>query len=117
MERHPLLCLCFYNVVTYQRVETEDPTVTVSQGTNVTLHCSALGGFPSPYVTWLKNLSPLEPDDRFVVMSMNGQGSLVISDVTANDAGRYSCVLRSNMGSEIIQPDTKLVVIAESSGK
>ena len=113
---HYFTCV-FNNLVTYRGLETEDSTVTVSQGTNVTLQCSAPGGFPSPYVTWLKNLSPLEPDDRIIVMSMNGRGSLVISDITVSDTGQYSCVLRSNMRSEIILPDTRLVVISESSGK
>ena len=97
-------------------MEIEEQNVIVSQGANVTLRCSALGGFPSPFITWLKDLSPLEPDYRYVVTSTNGQGSLVISDVTGSDAGQYSCVVRSNMASEIIQPDTRLIVGAENSG-
>ena len=99
-------------------MEPDDAIIIVSQGTNVTLQCSVLGASsPSPYVTWFKNLALLEPDYRYVVTSTNGQGSLVISDVTTNDAGQYSCVVRSNMGSEVIQPDTRVVVIPESSGR
>ena len=100
----------------FREVEIEERNLVVSQGTDVTLRCSVLGGFPSPFITWLKDLSPLEPDYRYVVMSTNGQGSLVISDVTVSDAGGYSCVVQSNMASEIIQPDIRLIVKAKNSG-
>jgi len=92
------------------QVETEVTTITVSVGATTTLSCAALGGFPHPFITWLKDLLPLEPDNRFIVTSVNGRGNLTINNAAIEDTGRYTCVVVSSFGTEFIQPDTRLVV-------
>jgi len=107
-----LLDWCFVVVVLPSQVDTEAASVTVSVGNTATLSCAALGGSPHPFITWLKDLSPLEPNNRFVVMSKDGQGSLTINNATMMDTGRYTCVMVSTFGTELVQPDTRLVVTA-----
>ena len=100
----------FFIVAPPSQVETEATTITVSVGATATLSCAALGGFPNPFITWLKDLLPLEPDNRLVVTSTNGQGNLTINNAAIMDTGRYTCVVVSSFGTEYIQPDTRLVV-------
>ena len=102
----------FLLVAPPSQVETEAATITVSVGATATLSCAALGGSPHPFITWLKDLLPLEPDNRFIVTSVNGQGNLTINNTTMQDTGRYTCVIVSSFGTELIQPDSRLVVTA-----
>jgi len=51
-------------------------------------------GNPEPQVTWLKQNSTLLPDKRVV----QSRGSLVITDVTPQDSGVYTCLARNIFG-------------------
>ncbi|XP_073729712.1 inactive tyrosine-protein kinase 7 [Misgurnus anguillicaudatus] len=63
---------------------------TVYQGHTAVFHCQASGD-PSPFIQWkLKDkLLHNTPDSRFQKMP---NGSLVISDVTSDDTGVYTCI-------------------------
>ena len=52
-------------------------------------------GNPGPNVTWLKDNSSLLPSKRRVVSS---RGGLMITDVTSQDVGMYTCVARNILG-------------------
>ena len=51
-------------------------------------------GNPEPWVTWLKQNSSLLTDKRFVQSS----GGLMITDVTSQDGGMYTCVAKNILG-------------------
>lgn len=63
---------------------------TVYQGHTAVFHCQASGD-PPPFIQWkLKDrLLHSTPDSRFQMMP---NGSLVISDVTTDDTGVYTCI-------------------------
>ena len=51
-------------------------------------------GNPEPKVTWLKQNSSLLADKRIVP----SRGGLMITDVTSQDDGMYTCVARNILG-------------------
>ncbi|CAL9705027.1 unnamed protein product [Knipowitschia caucasica] len=75
--------------------ELEDRTVVV--GDTVALQCKALGS-PPPRITWLRNDQPLRPSERHHFTP--GNQLLVISTVSLEDAGRYTCLMSNNLGTE-----------------
>ncbi|XP_058650800.1 inactive tyrosine-protein kinase 7 isoform X2 [Onychostoma macrolepis] len=68
----------------------EPEQTTVYQGHTAVLHCQASGD-PQPYVQWMvkDKLLSSSSSSRFQKMP---NGSLVISDVTTEDTGVYSCI-------------------------
>uniref|UniRef100_A0AAY4EHC3 Protein tyrosine kinase 7 (inactive) n=1 Tax=Denticeps clupeoides TaxID=299321 RepID=A0AAY4EHC3_9TELE len=74
---------------------------TVYQGHTAILHCQATGD-PSPHIQWMRG------DLRFMVRLMPN-GSLVISGVTTDDTGRYTCVAGNSCG--ISDSSTQLYVV------
>lgn len=77
------------NVAVYIRFKVEPDNTTVYQGHTAILHCQASGD-PEPYIHWVKD-KPLDisKNRRFQKMP---NGSLLITDVSADDTGRYTCV-------------------------
>uniref|UniRef100_A0A7N6AV26 Protein tyrosine kinase 7 (inactive) n=1 Tax=Anabas testudineus TaxID=64144 RepID=A0A7N6AV26_ANATE len=77
-------------VAVYIRFKVEPDNTTVYQGHTAILHCQATGD-PAPHIHWMVKDKTLDisKNRRFQKMP---NGSLVITDVTTDDTGRYTCV-------------------------
>ncbi|KAM3865337.1 inactive tyrosine-protein kinase 7-like [Diretmus argenteus] len=76
-------------VAVYIVFRLEPENTTVYQGHTAVLHCQASGD-PPPFIQWKKKDKFLEPHkSRFQKLA---NGSLVISDVTMEDTGSYTCI-------------------------
>uniref|UniRef100_A0A8D0D7A5 Inactive tyrosine-protein kinase 7 n=1 Tax=Sander lucioperca TaxID=283035 RepID=A0A8D0D7A5_SANLU len=77
-------------VAVYIRFKVEPENTTVYQGHTAILHCQATGD-PEPHIHWMIKDKALDisKNRRFQKMP---NGSLVITDVTTDDTGRYTCV-------------------------
>ena len=85
--------------------------LTVFAGSIATLLCTA-EGYPTPTITWLRNLREIEVNPRYIITSNDGMGVLTISDVTVFDEGEYSCVVTQSLKTTIVlQSTTNLTVI------
>ncbi|KAM3863016.1 inactive tyrosine-protein kinase 7 [Diretmus argenteus] len=80
----------FLTVAVYIRFKLEPENTTVYQGHTAILHCQATGD-PEPHIHWMVKDKMLDTNKnrRFQKMA---NGSLVITDVTTDDTGRYTCV-------------------------
>ncbi|XP_020140944.2 leucine-rich repeats and immunoglobulin-like domains protein 1 isoform X2 [Microcebus murinus] len=76
-------------------VPLEDRVVAV--GETVALQCKAAGS-PLPRITWLKGGRPLGLSERHHFTP--GNQLLVVQDVVAEDAGRYTCEMSNTLGTE-----------------
>ncbi|KAH9500753.1 Hemicentin-1, partial [Bulinus truncatus] len=65
----------------------------------VVLDCS-VGGDPPPEILWTKNSRPVELGDRIQQLD---NGSLIIYDATASDAGKYKCIAVNDAGTSEAQ--------------
>ncbi|XP_059151468.1 hemicentin-1-like [Physella acuta] len=65
----------------------------------VVLDCS-VGGDPAPEIVWTKNSRPVELGDRIQQLE---NGSLIIYDATASDAGKYKCIAVNDAGTSEAQ--------------
>eukprot|EP00076_Gallus_gallus_P015488 XP_015134534.1 neogenin isoform X2 [Gallus gallus] len=81
-------------------------SLTKVTGQNAVFPCVA-GGFPTPYVRWTKNGEELitEDSERF---ALRAGGSLLISDVTEEDVGTYTCIADNE--NETIEAQAELAV-------
>jgi len=68
-------------------------SLVVNQTGAASFQCEVKGN-PEPQVTWLKQNSTLRADKRVV----HSRGGLVITDVTSQDVGMYTCVARNIFG-------------------
>ncbi|XP_062969402.1 leucine-rich repeats and immunoglobulin-like domains protein 1 isoform X2 [Cynocephalus volans] len=69
----------------------------VSVGETVALQCKATGS-PPPRITWLKGDRPLSLTERHHFTP--GNQLLVVQNVVAEDAGRYTCEMSNALGTE-----------------
>ncbi|XP_049719178.1 leucine-rich repeats and immunoglobulin-like domains protein 1 isoform X1 [Elephas maximus indicus] len=69
----------------------------VSVGETVALQCKATGS-PPPRITWLKGDRPLGLTERHHFTP--GNQLLVVQNVVAEDAGRYTCEMSNALGTE-----------------
>uniref|UniRef100_A0A8C8YJJ8 Leucine rich repeats and immunoglobulin like domains 1 n=1 Tax=Prolemur simus TaxID=1328070 RepID=A0A8C8YJJ8_PROSS len=69
----------------------------VSVGETVALQCKATGS-PLPRITWLKGGRPLSLTERHHFTP--GNQLLVVQNVVAEDAGRYTCEMSNTLGTE-----------------
>ncbi|XP_066208024.1 leucine-rich repeats and immunoglobulin-like domains protein 1 [Saccopteryx leptura] len=69
----------------------------VSVGETVALQCKAAGS-PPPRITWLKGDHPLSLTERHHFTP--GNQLLVVQNVVAEDAGRYTCEMSNALGTE-----------------
>ncbi|XP_064477865.1 protein sidekick-like isoform X1 [Ornithodoros turicata] len=63
-------------------------------GQSVILPCSAVG-MPLPQVRWLRNAQPLRHHVNFIQLN---NGSLLIEELAAEDAGVFQCVASNELG-------------------
>uniref|UniRef100_A0A1A7WXT3 Inactive tyrosine-protein kinase 7 n=1 Tax=Iconisemion striatum TaxID=60296 RepID=A0A1A7WXT3_9TELE len=77
-------------VAVYIRFKVEPENTTVYQGHTAILHCQATGD-PEPHIHWMikDKVLDISKNRRFQKMP---NGSLIITDVTTEDTGRYTCV-------------------------
>ena len=68
-------------------------SMVINASATASFQCEAEGN-PEPKVTWLKQNSNLLADKRVVP----SRGGLIITDVTSQDEGRYTCVARNILG-------------------
>ncbi|KAM9498556.1 cell adhesion molecule DSCAM-like isoform 2-T2 [Salvelinus alpinus] len=84
------------------QILTFNGTVTTPWMRDIVLPCKAVGD-PAPTVKWLKETNgspaPAVIDSRRIVQ---GNGSLVIRTVKAEDSGNYTCVASNNFGPDKI---------------
>lgn len=83
------------------------PNFLAFHGSSPSLLCVAEGS-PTPTVTWIRNLMPLNVDPRYLVVSEGGRGVLSIRNATVFDQGQYSCVasnplqaIRADVGTNL----------------
>uniref|UniRef100_A0A8C9HXH8 Leucine rich repeats and immunoglobulin like domains 1 n=1 Tax=Piliocolobus tephrosceles TaxID=591936 RepID=A0A8C9HXH8_9PRIM len=69
----------------------------VSAGETVALQCKATGN-PPPRITWFKGDRPLSLTERHHLTPDNQL--LVVQNVVAEDAGRYTCEMSNTLGTE-----------------
>jgi len=65
----------------------------INESGTASFQCEAEGN-PEPEVTWLKQNYRLPADKRVV----SSRGGLMITDVTSQDKGTYTCVARNILG-------------------
>ncbi|KAJ8014012.1 hypothetical protein DPEC_G00035820 [Dallia pectoralis] len=76
-------------VAVYIRFKMEPENTTVYQGHTAILHCQATAD-PEPHIQWMVKDKVLDTSrKRFQIMP---NGSLVITDVTTDDTGKYTCI-------------------------
>ena len=68
-------------------------SMVVNESGTASFQCEADGN-PKPKVTWLKQNSSLPADKRVV----SSRGELMITNVTSEDEGMYTCVARNILG-------------------
>ncbi|KAM4591024.1 inactive tyrosine-protein kinase 7 isoform 1-T2 [Odontesthes bonariensis] len=85
-----ITALVTLTVAVYIRFKVEPDNTTVYQGHTAILHCQATGD-PDPHIHWMAKDKTLDisKNRRFQKMP---NGSLVITDVSTDDTGRYTCV-------------------------
>lgn len=89
------------------RVSNEMP---VMADDTITLSCDAIG-YPPPFVTWRRNLMPIQRNSRYNFTSRSGFGVLRISNAGQGDAGEYHCEVISELhGSRLIEPSIQVQV-------
>lgn len=89
---------------------TEGPKdVELKLGERAVFHCR-VAGEPQPIVKWMRDANEVPMDgERYFVQQ---DGSLVINDVSEDDAGEYECVAHNDMG-ETKSRGARTLVIAD----
>jgi hypothetical protein len=64
---------------------------------SVEIRCLAPEGEPRPSLAWLKNGVPIERSSKRLIISH--EGSLLINEIRATDAGNYTCVASNVAGT------------------
>ncbi|XP_071375712.1 inactive tyrosine-protein kinase 7, partial [Centroberyx affinis] len=77
-------------VAVYIQFKMEPEPTTVYQGHTAILHCQATGD-PEPHIHWVAKDKALDISKNRRLQKMPN-GSLVITDVTTDDTGKYTCV-------------------------
>jgi len=73
---------------------------TVSEGVNLRLLCT-VSGDENTHIEWLKNHKPLPKDTRYQTLYQNGEASLEIFAVVADDSGNYTCSAINDFGESL----------------
>ena len=87
-----LLLLTDFELVPVSFIKMSPEIVNVSLGQNVTLDCMT-AGYPTPTVTWSR-VDELPESSR-----VEGNGSLIVENVTQSDLGQYVCTAHNDLGT------------------
>ncbi|XP_041719237.1 obscurin isoform X6 [Coregonus clupeaformis] len=71
--------------------------VVVQSGTDAVLKCQ-IGGDPRPAVIWERNNEQIHPEDRYRLFEDGNVYNLIISSVTTEDSGQYTCKAKNSIG-------------------
>ncbi|XP_048822974.1 transmembrane and immunoglobulin domain-containing protein 1 isoform X2 [Lagopus muta] len=96
----------------------EDQTITVEEGKDVTLSCSAKSN-PQGQTTWYKNNAILTIEDHYQVYQDSETFQLSITKAQKSDNGTYTCEVKSSCGDSskdihLIVEDKKTVFPTEA---
>ena len=88
--------------------------VTVVNGSLITLDC-LVRGEPAPSIIWLKDFTPVNLTSGIMV---EGNGTLVITDASLEDAGFYTCVADNGLGINQVSVPVEVIpeVIVNKTG-
>jgi hypothetical protein len=81
--------MSFYSILGLQ-VEIDRTKTVFTAGEDVKLFCT-VRGYPVPKVEWRKNHNPLPTRGKFRLVQDNQDYNLILTNVTQNDRGDYSC--------------------------
>lgn len=68
------------------------------QSSNIVLDCP-VKGYPPPDILWIKDNRPINENENVYV---NKNGSLHITNVVSQDAGRYTCSVSNRLGRDSV---------------
>ncbi|XP_021434400.2 obscurin-like protein 1 isoform X12 [Oncorhynchus mykiss] len=71
--------------------------VVVQSGTDAVLKCQ-IGGDPRPAVIWERNNEQIHPEGRYRLFEDGNVYNLIISSVTTEDSGQYTCKAKNSIG-------------------
>ncbi|XP_014019365.1 obscurin-like protein 1 isoform X6 [Salmo salar] len=71
--------------------------VVVQSGTDAVLKCQ-IGGDPRPAVIWERNNEQIHPEGRYRFFEDGNVYNLIISSVTTEDSGQYTCKAKNSIG-------------------
>lgn len=80
------------------KIASFDDKFTVTYREDVTLPCQAVGA-PLPEVSWKIKGSVYTPSERVRLLA---EGSLMIREVTRDDAGEYTCTVENMYGRDTV---------------
>ncbi|VDO34212.1 unnamed protein product [Onchocerca flexuosa] len=95
----------------------KEPLVNIStnSGSEVILECKVVGK-PQPKITWYKDGVKLLPENRMLqyldsnaLILFSGSVRLSITDVGANDSGKYSCEAVNTLGKDLCECNVKII--------
>ncbi|KAK6175562.1 hypothetical protein SNE40_014001 [Patella caerulea] len=88
--------------------------VEVEVGGEFSIFCEAVG-VPTPLIVWRLNWGHIPTGQRVTTTSIDGRGSLTITDAIRDDAGAYTCEAINNKGSIFAVPDA-IVIVRHQTG-
>nr|XP_046214261.1 obscurin-like protein 1 isoform X6 [Oncorhynchus gorbuscha] len=71
--------------------------IVVQSGTDAVLKCQ-IGGDPRPAVIWERNNEQIHPEGRYRLFEDGNVYNLIISSVTTEDSGQYTCKAKNSIG-------------------
>ena len=83
--------------------------VILAEESNLTVTCRAVGT-PVPLVSWMFNWKSFSSRPRVKTTSVNGLGTLEISQVQPSDAGFWTCQAMNKVNHKLAPFDLELVV-------
>ncbi|XP_041377591.1 basement membrane-specific heparan sulfate proteoglycan core protein-like isoform X3 [Gigantopelta aegis] len=85
------------------------PKIEVEVGGSFTVICEAVG-VPTPLIVWRLNWGNIPTGLRVRTTSINGLGTLTISNAVPEDSGAYTCEAINNRASLFAMPDAIVIV-------
>ena len=79
--------------------------VTALVNTSITIQCPN-SGVPTPTITWTKDSEQISNEGRYTIQ---GDGSLLISEAAEEDSARYTCTADSNAGKDSASSTVQIV--------
>ncbi|XP_012944719.1 basement membrane-specific heparan sulfate proteoglycan core protein [Aplysia californica] len=83
--------------------------ISVEVNGTFTIICEAVG-VPTPLIVWRLNWGNIPTGPRVTVTSVDGRGTLTVTNAVPEDAGAYTCEAINNRGSIFAVPDALIIV-------